>query len=178
MARTVQLKYSSKLHRIIDMAMQNRAGHTFHEKLEKGEPKIVDIPVRWEKTVGIGKMIILTPAIINDFLKTIPKGKLATVNTIRDKFAREFNVDSTCPLTTGIFLQIAVGAAEEDLAAGKKRIAPYWRVLKEGGKLNPKYPGGVQAQAKHLREEGFAIVKGKSENSWRVEDFEDCLMKI
>ena len=39
---------------------------------------------------------------------------------------------------------------------------PYWRTLKTGGELNPKYPGGVEGIAKRLRAEGHKIVsKGK-----------------
>ncbi|MFI5263119.1 MAG: hypothetical protein ACHQM6_01235 [Candidatus Kapaibacterium sp.] len=142
------------------------------------EPRIVTIPDHWAETIGGGKMLILTPAIIDRFLNEIPMGKLATVNLIREKFAHKYHTETTCPLTTGIFLRIVAGAAEEDLAAGKKTATPYWRILKEGGKLNPKYPGGVEKQAEHLRKEGFEISEGKSENSWRVKNFENSLITI
>jgi alkylated DNA nucleotide flippase Atl1 len=59
-------------------------------------------------------------------------------------------------------VRIAAEAADEDAAAGKKRIAPYWRVVKEDGSLYPKFPGGVERQAERLREEGVAVVKGKA----------------
>jgi hypothetical protein len=46
--------------------------------------------------------------------------------------------------------------------------------LKEGGILNEKYPGGVEAQAAHLREEGHVLeVKGKK---MRVIDFEKVIV--
>ena len=61
---------------------------------------------------------------------------------------------------------------------GKKDITPYWRTLKEGGKLNEKYPGGVEAQAAHLEEEGFKIIGGKGKQPPRVEDFEKLLYKF
>ena len=60
------------------------------EKLEfsaEGYPKIIAIPDNWAKTIGHGKMVILTPKIIDEFIKTIPKGKLTTINLIREKFA-------------------------------------------------------------------------------------------
>ena len=142
------------------------------------EPRIVTIPDHWAETIGKGRMLILTPAIIDHFLSEIPKGQLATVNLIREKFAHRYHTETTCPLTTGIFLRIVAGAAEEDIAAGNKRVTPYWRVLKEGGKLNPRYPGGVRSQAEHLRNEGFAISEGKSENSWKVKNFEESLIEI
>ena len=42
---------------------------------------------------------------------------------------------------------------------GKKRFTPYWRTLKAGGELNPKFPGGLEKQAILLTCEGHAIVK-------------------
>jgi hypothetical protein len=48
-------------------------------------------------------------------------------------------------------------------------------VLKEGGKLNPKYPGGVKQQATYLQKEGFEILKGKTENNWKVKDYESYI---
>jgi hypothetical protein len=71
-------------------------------------------------------------------------------------------VDFACPITTGIFSWIAAHAAAEAEAEGKKRVTPYWRTLKTGGELNPKYPGGVEGIARRLRAEGHNIVtKGK-----------------
>ena len=55
----------------------------------------------------------------------------------------------------------------------KKDITPYWRTLKEGGVLNEKYPGGVEAQAARLRQEGHVVeAKGKKT---RVVGFEKAL---
>jgi hypothetical protein len=150
---------------------------TWHEKLETGKKiKITEIPDNWAHTIGHGKMVILTPRIINDYIKTIHKGKLTTINEIRDKFAKDHNVDTTCPITTGIFVWISAGAAEEDRADGIKNITPYWRVLKEDGRLNPKYPGGVKHHAALLEKEGFKIEKGKTEFSWKVLDYEKHLV--
>ena len=67
----------------------------------------------------------------------------------------------TCPLMTGIFLRIVAEAAEEDRLLGKCDITPYWRIVGEDGKLNAKFPGGVERQAEHLREEGHAVEHGK-----------------
>ncbi|MBM3494506.1 MAG: hypothetical protein FJX72_09345 [Armatimonadetes bacterium] len=44
----------------------------------------------------------------------------------------------------------------------KKRVTPYWRTLKAEGEVNPKYPGGADAQRVHLEAEGHVVVaKGK-----------------
>ena len=64
-----------------------------------------------------------------------------------------------CPITTGIFAWIAAHAADEDEAAGRKRITPYWRTLKAGGELNAKYPGGIKNLRARLMAEGHRVVK-------------------
>jgi alkylated DNA nucleotide flippase Atl1 len=61
---------------------------------------------------------------------------------------------------------------------GKKDITPYWRTLKEGGKLNEKYPGGVEAQASRLKTEGHTIEPGKGKQPPRVKDYQKCLLEL
>jgi len=130
----------------------------WREKLEKRqEPKIVDVPPRMQRQCGEGKMLIPRPLDVDALAREVPRGKLVTVNQIRARLAAEHGADVTCPLTTGIFLRIAAETAEEDRQAGKSRITPYWRVLREGGRLNEKYPGGVVAQAKQLKAEGHQL---------------------
>jgi hypothetical protein len=87
---------------------------------------------------------------------------VVTINEIRVALAARHRVDFACRITTGIFSWIAAHAAAEAEAGGKKRITPYWRTLKTGGELNPKYPGGVEQTARRLRAEGHLIIrKGK-----------------
>ena len=81
-------------------------------------------------------------------------------------------------MTTGIFAGIAARAAAEANAEGKEDITSYWRTLKSSGQLNEKYPGGVEAQAAHLREEGHIIEIGKNKKPARVKDFEKALVEI
>src|ERR1700677_4357588 len=90
--------------------------------------------------------------------------------------ARKHRATIGCPLTTGIFAWIAAHAAEEAAAAGVKRITPYWRTLKRGGELNPKFPGGVAALKARLEAEGHRVVpRGKR---FVVVDFERVLFKL
>jgi hypothetical protein len=134
----------------------------WREKLNKPqEPKLVKIPPKMSH-FGKGMMLIPTPQLVDKVVRTIAKGKLATVRDVRERLARDSSADVTCPLTTGIFLRIAAEAAEEDRADGRKRLTPYWRVVKDDGGLNPKFPGGEQQQARLLRDEGLKIVhRGK-----------------
>ena len=145
----------------------------WREKLERPQqPKLVKTPPKMAR-FGTGTMLIPTPKLVDELLRRIPKGKLVTVGEIRKKLAADFAADVTCPLTTGIFVRIVAEAAEEDRANGRQRITPYWRVVKDDGGLNPKFPGGGQLQARHLRSEGFSVAhKGKRTV---VKDFEKRL---
>lgn len=122
---------------------------------------------------GKGTMLIPTPMLVDEMVRRIPKGKLVTVAEVRRKLAADFGADVTCPLTTGIFVRIAAEAAEEDRTAGRRRLTPYWRVVKDDGSINPKL---VERQTRCLQSEGFSIVrKGKRA---LVRDFEESLTTL
>lgn len=148
----------------------------WRDKLEKPqEPKLVKISPRMAR-FGKGTMLIPTPKLVNQLLRRIPKGKLVTVGEIRKRLAMDFAADVTCPLTTGIFVRIVAEAAEEDRANGRQRVAPYWRVIKDDGSLNSKFPGGEQLQAQHLRREGFSVAHTGKRTV--VKDFEKRLVVL
>ena len=131
---------------------------TWREKLDNPNlPKVVPIPAKMRKTCGTGTMLVPSPRDVDAFIRTVPKGHLVTVKRIREVLAGKYAADVTCPLTTGIFVWISAEAAEEAAREGKSRITPYWRVVKDDGSLNPKFPGGVEAQAERLRDEGHRI---------------------
>ena len=104
-------------------------------------------------------MVIPSPAEVDEVMRRVSKGRLATITEIRACLAKKHGTDIACPMTTGIFAWIAAHAAEESRAAGEKDITPYWRTLKTGGELNPKYPGGIPALKKLLAAEGHRVVK-------------------
>jgi len=108
----------------------------------------------------------------------VPKGKLITINQIREILAQKHGATIGCPITTGIFVGIAARAAEEAATEGKKDITPYWCTLKSTGELNEKYPGGVDAQAAHLEKEGHTIEPGKGKKPSKVKDFEKALVEL
>jgi len=127
---------------------------------------------------GRGKMLIPKPLDVDALMRRVEKGKLATVDQVRERLAKDYGADFTCPLCTGIFLRIAAETAEEDLSRGEKQITPYWRVIKADGSLNEKFPGSVDAQAAHLREEGHSIEPAKAKKPPRVKDFEMALVEV
>jgi len=153
---------------------------TWLEKLadSKDLPKVVEINDRMSKRWGTGTVVIPAPIEVDEIMQRVPKGKLITVNQIRAILAQKHGASIGCPLTTGIFAWVAAHAAEEAATEGKQDITPYWRTLKSGGELNEKYPGGVTAQAAHLREEGHTIEPGKGKKPPKVKDFEKSLVEV
>ena len=149
----------------------------WREKLEKPQaPKVVQIPATMPR-FGTGTMLIPTPMLVDELMRKVPKGKLITSSELRRKLAADFATDVACPLTTGIFVRIAAEAAEEDRANGKRRLTPYWRVIKDDGSLNPKYPGGVESQARNLRAEGFTVTR-KGKTARVVKEFQSSLFTL
>ncbi len=151
---------------------------SWREKLNdsKGLPKLGRVEGRMTKRWGTGTMVIPAPIEVDEVMKKVPPGRLTTINELRAALARKHRVDIGCPITTGIFAWIAAHAAEEDAAAGRKRITPYWRTLKTGGELNPKYPGGIPALRRRLDTEGHKVIKkGKR---YLVKDYEKNLVQL
>ena len=153
---------------------------SWREKLadSKDLPRVIEITDKMSQRWGTGTCVIPAPVEVDELMRKVPKGKVTTINDIRSAVARKHKATIGCPITCGIFAWIAANAAEEVRAEGKKRITPYWRTLKTGGELNPKYPGGVKAQSAHLREEGHSIQAGKGKSVPKVKDFEKRLAKF
>lgn len=142
---------------------------SWREKMQNPDlPRLVPMLPNMRKRYGAGTMVIPSPREVNAFIRTVPEGSVITITQIREFLAGKHAADATCPLTTGIFIRIAAEAAEEDAAAGKTKITPYWRVVKDDGSLNPKFPGGVERQADRLRAEGHRIVPGRGNRPPRL----------
>ena len=155
-----------------------RKKKSWTEKLadNKGLPRVEKISEKMSKRWGSGTLVIPAPMEVDAMMRKVPWGKLVTINEIREALAKKHNATICCPMTTGIFAWIAANAAEEQRQEGKKDITPYWRTLKTGGVINPKYPGGVERQKELLAEEGHRIIqKGKK---YVVADYERFLIKL
>lgn len=136
------------------------------------------IPPKMVKRFGEGTMLIPRPLDVDALIRTVPKHKLVTQSQIRARLARESRADVACPITTGIFVRIAAEAAAEDERLGRRPITPFWRVVRDDGSLNDKFPGGAQAQAGRLRAEGHRILPGPGKKPPRVVDFERYLVRL
>ncbi len=157
-----------------------KAKKSWREKLadSKDLPRVQEVTKTMSQRWGTGKFVIPAPMEVDEIMRKVPKGKLTTINQIRAILAQKHGVNFACPITSGIFAWVAAHAAEEEAAEGKKDITPYWRTLKSGGELNPKYPGGVEAQAKHLEDEGHELILGKGKKPPKVKDFEKVLVEL
>lgn len=157
---------------------------TWQQKLEDKEslPKVLRLERGFPCYNGVHKMganvgdevVLVNPSEVVEVMKQVPTGKLTTSIEICRKIAIKHGVPACCTLTTGIFIMTAANAVEEARREGKSLNIPYWRTLKSDGFLNPKYPGGEEAQMKLLEQEGHTIVRrGKK---YQVKDYQTHLM--
>ena len=124
---------------------------------------------------GGTKMFFAPPLAYDKVMKTVPLGKLVTVGNIRDYFAKKNGADFTDPITAGIFVSIAAWASFQ---RGEDET-PYWRTLKANGELNPKYPGGAEAQKEKLEAEGHTVLqKGRTNLKYYVKDYQAALFEL
>ena len=145
---------------------------TWSEKLDdaKDLPRIFRIDPEKAQRWGSGTCVIPAPREVDALMRRVPEGKLITISELRTALAKKHQTDIACPITTGIFAWIAANAAAE-----KGDATPYWRTLKTGGELNPKYPGGIAAVRARLEAEGHRVIaKGKR---WFVADYERALIR-
>jgi hypothetical protein len=152
---------------------------TWEEKLvnDKDLPRVCVIDATKGKRWGAGTFVIPAPREVDQLMRRVPKGKLITIDDVRKILARRHGATIACPITTGIFAWIAAHAAAEAAAKGRKNTTPYWRTLKTGGEVNPKYPGGIAGLKRKLAAEGHKVVpRGKRHF---VEKFEEriCALK-
>ena len=145
-----------------------------HDRKDMPKFQTITDPKSIEKYGGT-RMYFAPPIDYDKVMRRVPFGKLLTVGTIRDYFAKQSGADCTEPITAGSFVSIAAWASHQ--RSGDK--TPYWRTLKANGELNSKYPGGVEAQKEALEREGHTIVKmGRTNLKYYVKDYEKSLFKL
>lgn len=127
------------------------------------------------KKYGGNRMYFAPPMDYDRVMRRVPLGKVITVGEIREYFAAQNGADFTEPITAGIFVSIAAWASHQR----SKDKTPYWRTLRAGGELNPKYPGGVEEQKEMLEAEGHTVIqKGRTNIKYYVKDYEKTLFAL
>ena len=71
------------------------------------------------------KMLISSPEKISEFIFKIPKGSYLSIKELRRELTLKAGADNTCPVSTGIFLRMAIEQNKDDVNF------PYWRVIDE-----------------------------------------------
>lgn len=137
-----------------------RRKRSFRDKLadSKDLPRVQPLTGGMERRYGPGTIVLPAPQEVDALMRKVPRGRVTTINRIRESLARAHNATVACPIVTGIHARIAAGAAGEEEAEGRKRVTPYWRTLKGEGELNPKYPGGLDGQRRRLESEGVEVI--------------------
>jgi alkylated DNA nucleotide flippase Atl1 len=149
-----------------------KARKSWAQKLEDARAKTADPrKVHCEKT---GQWLLIPPVTeIEDLMRGVYPGRLMSMKQITDLLAERHQVDFCCPMTTGIFAWIIAHATEDQ--PDQDPVLPWWRIVKAGGELNPKLPGGGAIQQKRLEDEGHRVVtKGKR---LVVADYERALVE-
>ncbi len=158
--------------------MANEQNKDFNAMLKDSKDMPKTVVITDKKSIekyGGSKMYFAPPADYDKIMRLVPMGKLITVGAIREYFAKRNGADFTDPITAGIFCSIAAWASFQRT----DDVTPYWRTLKANGELNPKYPGGVEAQKKLLEGEGFTIIKkGRTNIRYYVKDYDNYLFEL
>ncbi|MGB9749484.1 MAG: hypothetical protein ACPLWB_01375 [Caldisericia bacterium] len=152
---------------------------TWKEKLEnnKNFPKVLYFKNSFPCAKALlklgaknGDSVVLAPPMdVYEIMKSIPEGKLITLNRICEILSKKYNTKFCCPLTTGIFVTIVANASVE---TGDN--VPYFRTIKNNGELNGKFLSGLEGHKTLLEKENHKIIKkGKK---YFVLNFENYLV--
>ena len=95
------------------------------------EPEVRPMP---KARIGLqkGDLCLLPSArLVDDFIRAIPKGKSVTILELRERLARQYKAEGTCPVHLGYHLRTVAEATCEarDRGAKANQITPIWRVL-------------------------------------------------
>lgn len=103
-------------------------------------------------------MLIATPAVVDDYIRQISRGRQTTLQQMRKDLAAAFHADKTCPVTAGIFLRIVAEAAWEEYQQGKalRSITPFWRIMDEKSPTAKKLSFGTDWLMAQRKKEGLS----------------------
>ena len=129
-----------------------------HEKLHSGKkPRLVLLEKKFAGIPAGKVMLVASPLIVDRYLRSLSVGTCKTIAEMRADLARDWNADSTCPLSTSVFLRIVAEAAIDELESGVEvgEVAPFWRVLSSGDRLVKKLAFSPEMIDSLRQSEGF-----------------------
>jgi alkylated DNA nucleotide flippase Atl1 len=148
---------------------------TYNDRLKIMPPKTrVERIKGFRARFGSGTIAIPASSEVEEIMRAVPKGKLITTKGIQEVVARRHKASIGCPILTGVGIWLVAHAAHEQGKAGKKRIVPYWRTIRNNGDIAVKSPGSRDQVRKLLQKEGHkVVVRGKR---YRVLNYQDALV--
>ena len=83
------------------------------------------------------RMLVSTPQMIDSYIREIPARETRSLRRLRRELARREDCDTTCPVSTAIYVRIAAEAALEDMGDGREvtDVTPFWRLVAPNDKL-------------------------------------------
>jgi hypothetical protein len=120
---------------------------SWREKIAvKKSPKCVCLE---KDFAGIPKGTMLfvgTPQIVDAYIRKIPFGKTRNIRRLRADLAKAHECDTTCPVSTAIFIRMSAEAAWDDINGGVslKKVAPFWRLVEPDSSIAKKLRAGSQ----------------------------------
>ncbi len=129
------------------------------DKYRKAKPAHVVVLDKPFAGVAAGqKLLIPEPALIDDYLRAIPRGATIDLHAMRRDLAAARQADATCPVTTAIHTRIVAEVALEAIADGTPpaAVTPFWRVVDPGSPLAAKLSSGADfiAQQRQIEAAG------------------------
>jgi len=121
-------------------------------------------PDRQKAFGGARSMLLPSPRTVALQLMKVPRGKLVTMEALRQELARLHGVEAVCPFQTKQALR-AIAANPEGVA--------YWRLVASNGELLKYLPGGIERHAAQLKEEHVSVEPSGS--GQRVRNLKACL---
>ncbi|BCH21739.1 hypothetical protein [Mesorhizobium sp. L-8-3] len=102
-------------------------------------------------------MLVPTPKLVDEFMRSIPRGSHVDVKAMRKMLAERHDTEVTCPIYTGYHLRTVAEAAHEALERGAplEDITPFWRVLDAATPTTGRLSFGAEFVHQRRREEGL-----------------------
>ena len=102
-------------------------------------------------------MLVPSPRIVDDFIRSLPHGTAMDIPTLRKRLAAQYQAAVTCPITMGFQLRIVAEAACEAHAQGRvlAEITPVWRVLDETAPTMQRLGSGADFILRQRAREGL-----------------------
>jgi len=122
-------------------------------------PRLVTLDQAKGRVYPAGRMLVSSPAAIGAIVACIPYAFVLRMGDLRAALAAAYDADYTCPMTTGMFLRMLAESIE---MARTNDSPPWWRVVRDDGRLLDTLPGGDGAQRRMLESEGHVFLPSKT----------------